>query len=101
MLSARPRSPSHQKRLGYSGSWDPAPSQLSNKYFKLLLEQDWKVRPLSMSECGPEVPRGCFLGGMGLPVWCMWGWVRLNSCWDVVAIQGKALQVLQGHSKPS
>lgn len=43
VLSARPRSPSQQRRLGFSGSWDPRPSQLSNKYFKLLLEQDWKV----------------------------------------------------------
>lgn len=42
VLSARPRSPSQQRRLGFSGSWDPQPSQLSNKYFKLLLEQDWK-----------------------------------------------------------
>lgn len=42
VLSAQPRSPSHQKRLGYSGSWSPNPSALSNNYFKLLLEQDWK-----------------------------------------------------------
>jgi len=31
----------------------------------------------------------------------MCGWIRLKFCWDVVAIQGKALQLLQGHSKPS
>jgi hypothetical protein len=43
VLSARPRSPSQQQRLGFSGSWSPNPSTLSNSYFKLLLEQDWKV----------------------------------------------------------
>jgi hypothetical protein len=43
VLSARPRSPLQQHRLGFSGSWDPHPSQLSNQYFKLLLEQEWKV----------------------------------------------------------
>jgi hypothetical protein len=43
VLSARPRSPLQQQRLGFSGSWDSNPSQLSNKYFKLLLEQEWKV----------------------------------------------------------
>jgi len=65
VLSARPRSPSHQKRLGYSGSWDPAPSQLSNKYFKLLLEQDWKVGPLSMSNMRFGGAKGVLLGRNG------------------------------------
>lgn len=34
-LAARPRSPSQQRRLGYSGAWTPAPSRLSNQYFKV------------------------------------------------------------------
>lgn len=62
VLSARPRSPSHQKRLGYSGSWSPNPSALSNSYFKLLLEQDWKVR---VSEQHPWFV-WCGAGGPGL-----------------------------------
>lgn len=62
VLSARPRSPSHQKRLGYSGSWSPHPSALSNSYFKLLLEQDWKVR---VSEQDPWFV-WCGAGGPGL-----------------------------------
>ena len=37
------RSPSQQKRLGFSGSWNSDdPSKLSNKYFKVLLENEWE-----------------------------------------------------------
>eukprot|EP00198_Chlamydomonas_reinhardtii_P000393 XP_001689728.1 catalase/peroxidase [Chlamydomonas reinhardtii] len=41
-LAARPRSPSQQRRLGYSGAWTPAPSRLSNQYFKVLLGEAWQ-----------------------------------------------------------
>jgi hypothetical protein len=34
-LAARPRSPSQQNRLGYSGSWTNDPSKLTNDYFKV------------------------------------------------------------------
>ncbi|KAG2448406.1 hypothetical protein HYH02_006298 [Chlamydomonas schloesseri] len=40
-LAARPRSPSQQRRLGYSGSWTHTPSHLSNQYFKVLLDETW------------------------------------------------------------
>ncbi|GIL88360.1 hypothetical protein Vretifemale_16333 [Volvox reticuliferus] len=38
---ARLRSPSQQRRLGYSGSWTENPSLLTNDYFKVLLNNDW------------------------------------------------------------
>ncbi|GAX76432.1 hypothetical protein CEUSTIGMA_g3877.t1 [Chlamydomonas eustigma] len=42
-LQARLRSPSRQALLGYSGSWNPAsPDQLSNSYFKVLLNTHWE-----------------------------------------------------------
>ncbi|KAG2424571.1 hypothetical protein HXX76_014451 [Chlamydomonas incerta] len=40
-LAARPRSPSQQQRLGYSGSWTHTPSRVSNQYFKVLLGETW------------------------------------------------------------
>ncbi|GIL55344.1 hypothetical protein Vafri_10884 [Volvox africanus] len=40
-LQARLRSPSQQRRLGYSGSWTDNPSLLTNEYFKVLLNNDW------------------------------------------------------------
>ncbi|GLI71653.1 hypothetical protein VaNZ11_016934 [Volvox africanus] len=40
-LQARLRSPSQQRRLGYSGSWTENPSILTNEYFKVLLNNDW------------------------------------------------------------
>jgi catalase (peroxidase I) len=39
------RSPSHQRRLGYSGSWtngEAGVSKLSNAYFKVLLGNTWE-----------------------------------------------------------
>lgn len=41
-LAARSRSPSQQKRMGWSGSWTNKPDQLSNEYFKVLLDNKWE-----------------------------------------------------------
>lgn len=40
-LAGRLRSPTQQKRLGYSGSYQSDPSKLSNEFYKLLLSEDW------------------------------------------------------------
>lgn len=41
-LAARPRSPQQQKKLGWSGSWTDKPNQVSNEYFKVLLDNEWE-----------------------------------------------------------
>lgn len=71
VLSARPRSPSQQKRLGFSGSWTPKPSKLDNSYFKLLLEQDWKVGCLSFTCLISRLPLhdGRGSAAMWQPIW--------------------------------
>lgn len=45
------RSPEQQKRLGYSGSWTSDPGALNNKYFIVLLTEDWQR---AMSAAGRE-----------------------------------------------
>lgn len=40
-LAGRPRSPTQQKRLGYSGSYVSDPSTLTNEFYKLLLSEEW------------------------------------------------------------
>ncbi|KAG2487014.1 hypothetical protein HYH03_014384 [Edaphochlamys debaryana] len=40
-LAGRPRSPSQQMRLGYSGSWTSASNKFDNLYFKVLLNEEW------------------------------------------------------------
>jgi len=40
-LSAIPKSPSLQLLLDIPGTWTSEPNQLSNEYFKLLLEETW------------------------------------------------------------
>jgi catalase (peroxidase I) len=36
------RSPSQQKRMGYSGAWSGATGALDNTYFRTLLAEDWQ-----------------------------------------------------------
>lgn len=40
-LQARPRSPTQQLRLGYSGSWTDNPSKISNAYYKTLINNEF------------------------------------------------------------
>ncbi|EFJ42526.1 catalase [Volvox carteri f. nagariensis] len=40
-IQARLRSPSQQRRLGFSGSWTNDASKLTNEYFRVLLDNDW------------------------------------------------------------
>lgn len=48
-LAARPRSPSHMVRLGYSGSYTQDPTTVSNAFFTLLLTETWEEVPGSGS----------------------------------------------------
>lgn len=41
-LAGRLRSPTQQRRLGYSGSYTNNPSKLSNEFYKLLLSEEWE-----------------------------------------------------------
>lgn len=44
-LAARPRSPSHMIRLGYSGSYTQDPTAVSNVFFNTLLSETWESVP--------------------------------------------------------
>ncbi|KAG2487020.1 hypothetical protein HYH03_014390 [Edaphochlamys debaryana] len=60
-LAGRPRSPSQQKRLGYSGSWTADPSVLDNSYFKVLLGHQWEA---ASSDAGQDEFRAAGADGV-------------------------------------
>eukprot|EP01013_Petalomonas_cantuscygni_P024150 TRINITY_DN4572_c0_g1_i1.p1 TRINITY_DN4572_c0_g1~~TRINITY_DN4572_c0_g1_i1.p1 ORF type:complete len:853 (+),score=190.70 TRINITY_DN4572_c0_g1_i1:149-2560(+) len=65
-LSARPRSATVQRLLGYSGSWGGNPGVASVAYFHTLLGHQWQLRNLTGRAPAKGEPFGGFEDGDGV-----------------------------------